>query len=172
MRIAVRGNGKVVVSAPPGIGHERIAALVKRHEQWISRAVLRCQKRLVGLKVARETFDRRAFASAVMAKVQDRYEAIAAPQGLRLGRVSVKKMRSRWGSCSGRGNISVNLLLGHLPDELLEYVVVHEVCHLLRHDHSKAFWSLVASHLPDHRFRKIELRRFGYLLSAADDIRG
>jgi predicted metal-dependent hydrolase len=96
--------------------------------------------------------------------VSARIIARAQVMGVHVQKVSVRKMRSRWGSCSRDGNISINLLLGHLPDGLLEYVVVHELCHLVHHSHSHAFWMLLKTYLPDFKQSKMALCKYGYLL--------
>lgn len=69
--------------------------------------------------------------------------------GLKPTKVSYRKAKSRWGSCSGRGNVSLNTALVKLPMECIEYVIVHELCHLKHHNHSKDFWNEVAKYLPD-----------------------
>lgn len=75
-------------------------------------------------------------------------------------KLSVRNMRSRWGSCSRQGNLSLNSELLHLPQPLIEYVVVHELCHLSHLDHSPAFWFQVASCLPDWRQRRTALKQW------------
>jgi predicted metal-dependent hydrolase len=65
--------------------------------------------------------------------------------------VRVRQQRSRWGSCSAHGVLNLNILLLMLPRELAEYVIVHELAHLVHHDHSPRFWDVVARHLPDFR---------------------
>lgn len=167
VRIAVSG-GRVVVTAPMRIGKEYLDRIVASHEAWIERAIRKHEKLTAGIRLAHDEFDHREFASMAKAMVKDRYSTIAAPCGVRLGKISVKKMRSRWGSCSSRGNISINLLLGHLPAELLEYVVIHEICHLVHHNHSKRFWSLVAASEPAFKTRKAELRRYSHFLASND----
>ncbi len=69
-------------------------------------------------------------------------------------RVRVRDQKSRWGSCSSAGYISLNWRLVLLPLELADYVLVHELCHLKHMDHSRDFWSLVASLIPDHSHRQ------------------
>lgn len=167
VKIAVLGNGRVVVSAPNGVDSQRICSIIQKNSQWIDRAILKCKKRIASAKIEKEVFDKNEFTAMAKTLVKDRHLLIVAPQKIELGKVSVKKMRSRWGSCSPQGNISINLLLGHLPNRLLEYVAVHEVCHLVHHNHSKYFWALVAEHLPDHRNRRRELRVYGHLLASA-----
>ena len=171
VRIAVSG-GRVVVTAPPRLSKERLDRIVARYEAWIAKAMLRNEKLTAGAKLARDFFDKQEFTARAKALVGRLYATIALPHGARLGKISVKKMRSRWGSCSGRGNISINLLLGHLPPELLAYVAIHETCHLVHHDHSKRFWLLVAANEPAFKSRKTELRCYGHFLAGVDMPRG
>jgi predicted metal-dependent hydrolase len=84
--------------------------------------------------------------------------------GVKAGPVSIRDQRTRWGSCSSSGALSFNwrLLLG--PPELLDYVVWHEVCHLVVLDHSPRFWSLLELHSPNYREPRDWLRRNGSAL--------
>jgi len=164
VRISISG-GRVIVTAPLRVSKEHLDHIVADHEAWINKVIRRYQKMTAGVKLSRDIFNKKEFMGTVKAMVEDRYRSIAAPFGVRLGHVAVKKMRSRWGSCSSRGNISINLLLGHLPFELLEYVVIHEICHLVHHNHSKRFWSLVAVSEAAFNARKAELRRYSHFLS-------
>ena len=79
-------------------------------------------------------------------------------------RVGIRMQRTRWGSCSGRGNLNFNLRLAALPDWLREYVVIHELAHLRVPSHSPAFWSIVAEHSPDYREAEAELRRYWVII--------
>jgi hypothetical protein len=88
-----------------------------------------------------------------------------APQVGRAPRaVAVRAQRTRWGSCSARATISFNWRLMQAPPEILDYVVVHELCHLLVPNHSPRFWAEVARVLPDYAERRTALRRFGRAL--------
>jgi predicted metal-dependent hydrolase len=80
--------------------------------------------------------------------------------------ISIRSQKSRWGSCGIHGDIQINWLLVLAPPEMLEYVVVHELCHLEFRDHSKQFWHLVAEHLPDHKQRRQWLKTQGRGLMA------
>jgi predicted metal-dependent hydrolase len=79
-----------------------------------------------------------------------RAQALAARLGTRVAGVAVRDPRTRWGSCSPSGRLSFSWRLLLAPEAVLDYVVAHEVCHLLRHDHSPAFWALLAGAHPGH----------------------
>ena len=72
-----------------------------------------------------------------------RLEALAAKKGFRYNGCSVRNVHSRWGSCSTKGNISLSIYLALLPDELIDYVLLHELCHTVEMNHSERFWALM-----------------------------
>lgn len=73
--------------------------------------------------------------------------------------ITFKRQRSRWGSCSSKHNLNFNLYLVQLPDELIDYVILHEITHLTHMDHSKAFWKLLSERAPDVNRLRRELRQ-------------
>ena len=79
-------------------------------------------------------------------------------------RIAIRAQRSRWGSCSKKGNLNFNYMIAALPADLMEYVIVHELCHLAVFNHSRAFWDEVAKVVPEFRVARAKLRLFWHLL--------
>lgn len=79
--------------------------------------------------------------------------------------VSIKKYRGRWGCCDSKNNLVFNFILFMLPSEVRRYVIVHELCHTLCHNHSPAFWKLVSDYEPDYKNLKKRLAAFDFLTS-------
>jgi predicted metal-dependent hydrolase len=78
--------------------------------------------------------------------------------GVDYGRITIRHQKTRWGSCSSKGNINYNCMLMLVPDELQDYVVVHELCHRIHMNHSPEFWAEVAKVLPDYKQRRKRLK--------------
>jgi len=84
--------------------------------------------------------------------------------GVTYGRITLRHQKTRWGSCSGRKNLNFNCLLMLTPQSVRDYVVIHELCHLLEMNHSKKFWALVEGMMPDYREARKWLRTQGKAL--------
>jgi hypothetical protein len=78
--------------------------------------------------------------------------------GVDYGKITIRHQKTRWGSCSSKGNINYNCMLMLVPDELQDYVVVHELCHRIHMNHSPEFWAEVAKVLPDYKQRRKRLK--------------
>ncbi len=85
------------------------------------------------------------------AELKPRLAAIAVQMGLRVARVTIRDQRTRWGSCSPRGAIALNWRLVQMPEQVRDYILVHELVHLQQPNHSRRFWALVERACPDHR---------------------
>ena len=80
--------------------------------------------------------------------------------GFIVGRVSIRNQKSRWGSCSKKGNLNFNYRLALIPPSLADYVIAHELCHLKEFNHGKKFWELIEKTIPDHQLRRHALAQF------------
>lgn len=82
----------------------------------------------------------------------------------KVNRITIKDQKSRWGSCSSKNNLNFNWRLSMAPKEVVEYVVVHEMCHLVHMNHSKAFWELVEKFIPNYKDMRKWLKDYGHLM--------
>jgi predicted metal-dependent hydrolase len=109
-----------------------------------------------------ERWYRREASDRIRPSVEFRERSI----GVNATRISIRDPRSRWGSCSSSGTLSFSWRLLLAPHEILEYVVVHELCHLVQPNHSRAFWALVEEHYPARREATAWLHEHGHELHA------
>lgn len=97
---------------------------------------------------------RSVLSAAALKRIRERIAHYAPRVGKSPGRVTIREQKSRWGSCSGKGNLNFNWKLVMAPPEVLDYVVVHELCHLHEFNHSPRFWALVEAQMPDYEIWK------------------
>ncbi|HAN50208.1 MAG TPA: metal-dependent hydrolase, partial [Lachnospiraceae bacterium] len=90
--------------------------------------------------------------------------------GVDYGRITIRHQKTRWGSCSGKGNLNFNCLLMLTPPEVQEYVIVHELCHRKEMNHSYRFWAEVEDVLPDYRVQEQWLKTNGGALIGAMEV--
>ena len=164
LAIQVRPDGTVVVRAPMRATRAQIEAAVERSGDWIAKhrakaaaAAPRPEERFTEAEL-------RDLAEQLKALLPERLRRWAALLGVTYSRVTVRNQKSRWGSCSAQGNLSFNCLLALAPPEVLDYVVVHELCHRKHMDHSPAFWAEVAKVLPGYDAQRRWLRAQGQVL--------
>nr|MDO8109627.1 SprT family zinc-dependent metalloprotease [Candidatus Sigynarchaeota archaeon] len=99
------------------------------------------------------------------AYLEARIDQFKATLGVEPARMAIKDQKTRWGSCSSKGNVNFNWRLLLAPPSIIDYVVIHELCHLKLHSHSAKFWTLVGSLVPDFKARRKWLKENGHLLS-------
>lgn len=113
----------------------------------------------LGIKKSVETWYRKR-ADDILKRYMEKCYQIASRHGTPQPQMTIRSMCRRWGSCGPKGRISLNLNLVKVPVHCIEYVIMHELCHLKQHDHSRAFYSLLTRCLPDWRKRKDALDKF------------
>jgi predicted metal-dependent hydrolase len=91
--------------------------------------------------------------------------AQAANMGLSFGALRITGAQKRWGSCSSKGNLNFSFRIVMAPEEVIRYVVLHELCHLVEQNHSRRFWSLIESNMPEYRKHRTWLGDNGYRLT-------
>jgi len=98
-------------------------------------------------------------------KFQERLKIYANKVGVSVSSLSLRDMKTKWGSCTTKGKITLNWRLILAPTRIIDYVIVHELCHVVCHDHSRKFWSKVMRVLPDYEQRRDWLNQYGHLLT-------
>lgn len=159
LRVSVYCDGRCVVTAPQHAPESAISDFVASRADWIRRALERFMpfRPYVRRKSSRREYLKHR--ESARALVLSRLPELNRAYGFKYGRVAIKDQKSRWGSCSERGNLNFNYRLALVSPRLADYVIVHELCHIAEFNHSPQFWALVERSLPDYRERRAELRR-------------
>lgn len=160
IRITVHGDGRCVVTAPQRASRAMIERFISEKAHWIfkKKEFFKQRPGIQTLKSDAETYKKyRHQALEIITKKIAQFNTI---YRFSFTRISVRNQKSRWGSCSRRGNLNFNVKIALIPESLVEYIVVHELCHLQELNHSRAFWDLVSRTIPDYLHRRRELKKF------------
>ena len=155
-------DGQVIVRAPRRLPRGAIDAFVCKHADWIKSHLARAQAAQGQPKLT--DAEHKALASQAKAVIPARVAHYAALLGVEYGRITIRTQKTRWGSCSSKGNLNFNCLLMLAPPEVLDSVVVHELCHRKHMNHSAAFYAEIARVMPDYKSRHAWLKQNGAAL--------
>lgn len=159
LRITVYGGGRVVVTIPYYTPERDVERFVRRKANWLVRTLVRMAPTNPGLLLPPRTRSQYELHKQLAHQlVGSRIDALNAHYGLPFRSVRIRNQHTLWGSCSAKGDLSFNYQLVFLPEKLVDYIIVHELCHVRELNHSKQFWSLVGRTIPDHRDLRNELR--------------
>ena len=165
--IEVAPDGSVIVRAPRAASLRQIETLLREKADWIARAQAKARQRAGAAAAAPLT---EAELQTLRARAKEylpgRVAYYAGLLGVDYGRITVRAQKTRWGSCSARGDLSFNCLLMLAPPEVIDSVVVHELCHRRHMDHSAAFYADVLRAFPEYRKWHRWLKENGPLLLA------
>lgn len=172
--IQVKPDCTVVVRAPLGFPKRKADAFVLEKEAWIRKAQEKQRSRKADDDAGydgKET-GTKAFSEKELNNIKSRAKTILIPMtaevagkiGVTYGKITIRAQKTRWGSCSVKGNINYNCLLALLPENVQRYVVVHELCHRKEMNHSKAFWNEVGKYQPTYYQDRKQLQTEGNAL--------
>jgi predicted metal-dependent hydrolase len=159
LRILVR-DGEVVVTMPWRLPKYFADKFVESKRAWIEEKLeeqkLKPKKLLLhhSVKEFAENKER------ALATVRARVAYFNSHYNFEIGNITIRNQRSRWGSCSSKKNLNFNYKIVFLPPELVDYIVVHELCHLKEMNHGKRFWYLVGEQVGDYKERRSELKGY------------
>lgn len=159
--VQIMPDGQILVRCPKHMRAEEIQRFVESKENWIRKHLAQLSYKKIGPFTKQQIEELRERTREL---VTQRVQYYAPLIGVTYNRIAIRTQRTRWGSCSGKGNLNFNCLLALVPLEVLDYVVVHELCHRKELNHSDRFWTLVEQILPEYRQRKKWLKEFGGII--------
>ena len=157
--IQICPDGQVVVRCPRRMKNEAVQAFVESKTQWIGKHLARQSQAPQLPPFAQEEIQ--SLKQRALQVIPERVEHFAPLVGVSYGGITIRTQKTRWGSCSSKGNLNFNCLLLLAPAEVLDYVVVHELCHRREMNHSPKFWAEVERVLPDYDARRKWLKENG-----------
>lgn len=163
LAMEITKDEEILVRAPYCTPDAEIQSFIADSAGWIEKHLqkVKDENKAASLDGKLTMEDIRALADKALVVIPERVACYAPKAGVTYGRITIRNQKSRWGSCSARGNLNFNCLLMLAPPEVIDYVVVHELCHRKEMNHSPAFWAEVEKILPDYRIRRQWLKEEG-----------
>ena len=153
--IQVNVDMSVTVRAPRWAKNKDIDKILQEKEAWIHKHIEQIRKQRAvyeANKIDKLTDDDiKELTQKALKVIPERVKYYAEFIGVNYGRITIRRQKTRWGSCSSKGNLNFNCLLMLTPPEVIDYVVVHELCHRKEMNHSKNFWNEVEKILPNYK---------------------
>ena len=152
--IEVNRQGTVIVRAPYNLSDEKIDTFVKQKEKWIERQketvkLLKEHDKELGITPPSPE-ELKELADKAIKVIPERVRYYAEKMGVTYGKITIRNQRTRWGSCSSKGNLSFNCLLMLMPPEAIDCVVVHELAHRKEMNHSAKFYAEILNIFPEY----------------------
>jgi len=148
--VQIKPDGAIVVRAPKWMKERDIEAFLQEKQAWIEKHRAAMLERQARMEQYTET-ELRALKKQAREVITQKVRYYAPLVGVDYGRIAIRCQRSRWGSCSSKGNLNFNCLLVLLPDDVIDSVVVHELCHRKQMNHSAAFYKEVERVFPEYK---------------------
>lgn len=161
--LEITTTGEVLVRVPRRMSEAEIRAFVELKASWLEKHLQKHFEDVSSLQAQGGFTEQEIEQMVKLAKqvIPEKVAYYARIMGVTYGRISIRRQKTRWGSCSREGNLNFNCLLMMAPPEVLDYVVVHELSHRLEMNHSARFWAQVAKVIPDYRTPRKWLKEQG-----------
>lgn len=158
IRLTVRGDGTLLVSAPHRIAEQRVTDFIKKKSAWITATLDRINAAKTTAPFTGTAHEYQSHRIRALRLAKERLQHFNAMYLLPYGRVSIRNPKTRWGSCSKKGDLSFSYKIALLDPELVDYIIVHELAHVGEFNHSPRFWALVAKTIPNYKRARKSLR--------------
>lgn len=161
--IKITADMQIVVFVPLYVSDNEIERMVISKSKWIDEHMLKVQSTIdERSKLEKITFEQiKELANQAVEYIPKRVKYYAEKENFVYNKITIKNLVSRWGSCSTKGNLNFNCLLMLTPDYVIDYIVVHELCHLREMNHSEKFWAEVEKIMPDYQRAELWLKQNG-----------
>ena len=159
--IEIKDDCRVIVRAPLTMRKKDILGFVSDKASWIEKHLKAVKARQEAAPVKFTDREIRKLAKAAKEDISERVKSLAPRVDVSVGRITIRSQKTRWGSCSAKGNLNFNCLLMCCPHQVRDYVVVHELCHRKELNHSARFWAEVERALPDYQIWRRWLKEHG-----------
>lgn len=161
--IKITADMQIVVFVPLYVSDNEIERMVISKSKWIDEHMLKVQSAIdERSKLEKITFEQiKELADQAVEYIPKRVKYYAEKENFVYNKITIKNLVSRWGSCSTKGNLNFNCLLMLTPDYVIDYIVVHELCHLREMNHSEKFWAEVEKIMPNYQRAELWLKQNG-----------
>lgn len=158
VRLIIHSDKTVTVTAPSRVSELFIDRFVAEKSDWIISKISSLPPVRSKKDSRKEYLENKEKARSL---IKERISVLNKAYGFAFNNISIRDQKTCWGSCSKKGNLNFNYKLVFLPERMRDYVIVHELCHLLELNHSRRFWELVSKTFPDYMEIRRGLRRKG-----------
>ncbi|MFA6252550.1 MAG: SprT family zinc-dependent metalloprotease [Candidatus Paceibacterota bacterium] len=159
LRLSVNSDGEVKVTIPKWLPEKLAENFILDKVDWIIERLQKFQKETNPL-LRLSSNDYKKHKEKARIFVAERIKQINQTYGYKIGKISIRNQKTRWGSCSGRGNLNFNYKIIFLPDKIADYIIAHEICHIKEMNHSQKFWDLVSLTVPSYIKTRKELKKY------------
>jgi predicted metal-dependent hydrolase len=159
LRLTIYCDGSFAVSAPNRLNLATIENYILQKSDWVlSKLKIFKNKTTDNIFSRNNPNDYFQLKKTALELAQKKVVEFNRYYNLSYCRISIRNQKTRWGSCSRKGNLNYNYKIALLPERLADYIIVHELCHLQEFNHSRRFWDLVAQTVPDYKQRRKEIK--------------
>lgn len=163
LALEVTADLRVLVRAPLYVSRAKIEQFVWEKRDWIAQSLQKARRRMQEKEALPRLTqeEQKALAKKARAVFSQKAAYYAPLVGVDYGKITIRSQKTRWGSCSAKGNLNFNCLLLLAPEKVQDYVVVHELCHRKEMNHSAGFWQEVAGVMPEYKEYRRWLKEHG-----------
>lgn len=159
--LEVKQNLEVYARIPVKLPDKSLKEFIRKNQEWICRTYQAEKEAAEKRRLTAWPLPTEEEKQKILDKFVERVQYYENIMKLYSRRITIKNQKTRWGSCSNRKNLNFNYKLAYMPQEIMDYVVVHELAHLRHMNHSREFWELVEQYIPDYREWRKWLKEHG-----------